>query len=832
VVKTSREKRHHPGILFSPERISRVLDGIFDYPLTIVEAPMGYGKTTAVRERLKTAGARVLWQRVDHSSTVSFWNDFCRLFSAVDDDRSLSLARLELPDDSVSRREAARLIEQIELSVPTILVIDDYHLVDSPEVNGLIELLTESEIGNLGIVLVTRFTSFPRLEELSLKGYLLHLTKELLEFTPEEITGYYRACGIRLTDVEAGQLHAATEGWISALYLFMLEYSATGGYNPAKSVYRLLEEAVYAPLAGEMKEFVLTMCIFDSFTYEQALHMWGRENTAGLLAELTGRSAFVTYDSPSGTYRMHGIFSGFLKEILLKEDTARRQDLYRRAAEWHQGIGEHAAVRRYFYQCGDFDSILLSLEQDRSNDYSAENKELLKQYLAECPVEVKARHHNAMLIFALHLFVHNERELFGQVCGEFRRNIAADASLDEDLRHRLLGEFELLLSFTAYNDLKRMSAYHRKAYALLKRPTSLYDRKVNWSFGSPSVLCLYYRESGKLAEAVADLQEALPCYTLLTYGHGAGAGEVMDAERYFHMGDLNNAEISVHKALAGARSHHEKNIVLCATYLQARLAFARGDFPGMFDLLSQMRADMTSRKDYHFLHMVEICEGSIYANLDQKDRIPRGLLEGGPGSVRLRFPAVPMFNIMYGRVLLINAAYLKLIGSADSFLSLASVFPNLLGQIYTHIYLAAANREIFREEETLASLRRALDIALPDRVYMPFVENGDYIAPLLERLAGECGCRDGIARILALYGTYRRNKERIIREYFTETRPQLTPREMEIARLAATGITNAAIGKQLQISSNTVKMAIKNIYAKLAVNNRALLARRLADPDR
>ena len=138
-----------------------------------------------------------------------------------------------------------------------------------------------------------------------------------------------------------------------------------------------MEEAVYAPLAGEMKEFVLTMCIFDSFTYEQALYMGRRENTAGLLAELTRRNAFVTYDRPGGIYRLHSIFSGFLKEIFFKEDTARRQDLYRRAAQWYQSTGEHAAARRYFYQCRDFDGILLSLEQDRSNDYSAENKELL-----------------------------------------------------------------------------------------------------------------------------------------------------------------------------------------------------------------------------------------------------------------------------------------------------------------------------------------------------------------------------------------------------------------------------------------------------------------------
>lgn len=60
-------------------------------------------------------------------------------------------------------------------------------------------------------------------------------------------------------------------------------------------------------------------------------------------------------------------------------------------------------------------------------------------------------------------------------------------------------------------------------------------------------------------------------------------------------------------------------------------------------------------------------------------------------------------------------------------------------------------------------------------------------------------------------------------EYFTEEKPKLTNRELEIARLAATGITITEIGKQLYISANTVKTALKTIYTKLAINNRTLL---------
>ena len=174
------------------------------------------------------------------------------------------------------------------------------------------------------------------------------------------------------------------------------------------------------------------------------------------------------------------------------------------------------------------------------------------------------------------------------------------------------------------------------------------------------------------------------------------------------------------------------------------------------------------------------------------------------------------FNIAYGRVLLINEEYLKLIGSAEHFISIASVFPNLIGYVYTYIYLAAANRKIFREEEAVASLKKALEIAMPDMQYMPFVENCDYIESLLEKIAAEGSWREEIERILSLYKTYKRSKEQIILEYFTQEKPTLTNRELEIARFAAAGLTNSEIGIQLYISTNTVKMGLKSIYSKLS----------------
>ena len=129
----------------------------------------------------------------------------------------------------------------------------------------------------------------------------------------------------------------------------------------------------------------------------------------------------------------------------------------------------------------------------------------------------------------------------------------------------------------------------------------------------------------------------------------------------------------------------------------------------------------------------------------------------------------------------------------------------------------------------MSSLKKALDIAMPDKQYMLFAENCDYIEPLLEKIAAEGSCREDISRILTLYKVFKRSKEQMIKEYFTQEKPKLTQRETEIAYLAAFGMTNGEIGKQLFISPNTVKMALKSIYAKLSINNRALLRKHLND---
>jgi LuxR family maltose regulon positive regulatory protein len=127
----SKEKEYNLKSLYFPERITEILNQISEYLLTIIEAPMGYGKTTAIREWLNNTEINYLWQRVYDDSIVNFWQGFVKLLCDLGGESVSSLIRYQFPDDTISIREIIRIIEKIELPNKVILVIDDYHLIDN-----------------------------------------------------------------------------------------------------------------------------------------------------------------------------------------------------------------------------------------------------------------------------------------------------------------------------------------------------------------------------------------------------------------------------------------------------------------------------------------------------------------------------------------------------------------------------------------------------------------------------------------------------------------------------------------------------------------------------
>lgn len=78
-----KPKKNLTRNLYFPKRTIDALKEVTNYPLTIVEAPMGYGKTTAVRELLSRDQVNLIWLRVQDSSLSIFWQRLCRQLGDV-----------------------------------------------------------------------------------------------------------------------------------------------------------------------------------------------------------------------------------------------------------------------------------------------------------------------------------------------------------------------------------------------------------------------------------------------------------------------------------------------------------------------------------------------------------------------------------------------------------------------------------------------------------------------------------------------------------------------------------------------------------------------------
>jgi LuxR family maltose regulon positive regulatory protein len=178
------------------DRINRTLESIFEYPLTVVEAPIGYGKTTAVREFLASKVCFVLWLSFlsGEDTSTFFWDRFSEEICRLDEEAGMKLKLLGFPVDAPQTATVLSVLNEIEFKENTVLVIDDFHLVKGHQIGAFLYQLVKNQPDNLYITIVTRDTSNLDLLELAAKGLCNIVTQQVLRFTDDEVRDY---CVIR-----------------------------------------------------------------------------------------------------------------------------------------------------------------------------------------------------------------------------------------------------------------------------------------------------------------------------------------------------------------------------------------------------------------------------------------------------------------------------------------------------------------------------------------------------------------------------------------------------------------------------------------------------------
>jgi LuxR family maltose regulon positive regulatory protein len=296
------------------ESINQQLDSVFVYPLTVVVAAMGYGKTTSVRHFLDKKNARYAWLSVQsgYSTVLHIWDSLTRQLAKIQPELGNQLNSLGFPSDAPQRDKIISIIEDYTYMSEIVLVIDDYHYVHSPELDRLVERIVWTNIKGFHVIIISRVKPAINIEELCLKRYCYLFDSTLFELSKGEIRKFFKLYGHNISVDSARIVQNISEGWITAVYLIMQRYSTTGRLETGRSIEILIETAIMSRYTDREANMLKALCMLDSFTIQQAAYVTGEAAASGIIEKLSADNSFINYDKHLDVYNIHNILSEYL----------------------------------------------------------------------------------------------------------------------------------------------------------------------------------------------------------------------------------------------------------------------------------------------------------------------------------------------------------------------------------------------------------------------------------------------------------------------------------------------------------------------------------------
>jgi LuxR family maltose regulon positive regulatory protein len=114
--------------VFSP-RLAELLEKVSKAQTAVIEAPPGYGKTTAgecLWSEILPSGVRKIWHTCVDEPGPILWRHFCETISKIDEPTGGRLASLGLPDSDTSG-DILFALSDMTCGEQTWLLLDDFH---------------------------------------------------------------------------------------------------------------------------------------------------------------------------------------------------------------------------------------------------------------------------------------------------------------------------------------------------------------------------------------------------------------------------------------------------------------------------------------------------------------------------------------------------------------------------------------------------------------------------------------------------------------------------------------------------------------------------------
>nr|WP_228276641.1 HTH-type transcriptional regulator MalT [Marinobacter sp. JSM 1782161] len=553
-----------PTALISREKFNDVLHETNSVGLLLVQAPAGYGKTTTLAERLAALQADSAWFRLDAPD-----NDptlfAAYLAHALEEARPGTCPQTvkTLSDTGFDNLQAflTHLLAEMPLEAdPLYLVLDDYHLMTSPEIHDAIRFLLRHQPGYLVLVLLTRTAPPIGVAQLRMQGRMLEITARDLGFDADEAQHYFES---RLRyEVSRESIERAVrrvEGWISALQLVAAHAHTSVEFNTMveqfedgnQFIFDYFDELIGRQLDTDALGFLLRTSILDRFNAFLAMRVAGHSDGQALLNQLISRGYFVmALDSSGLWFRYHPLFSAYLRHLLACSAQENPRSLHQKACDAWREMGSPEDAARHAVKAQDPERIVSLLKQHGRSFFTEGLFTLLQQCLdALSPASIA----DEPMLTLLRAWVAQSQYKSDEV---EQWLAAAEAKLKEHLSEDDLRsvqcEFSAVRAQVAMNFGDSHTALGLATDALEQEARFLPTSKV----AAASVMGEALFVEGHLKEALARMQET----ETLARAHGAHQNVIwalcQQSEISVAMGLLQKAYNVQERAFQYAEEHH------------------------------------------------------------------------------------------------------------------------------------------------------------------------------------------------------------------------------------------------------------------------------------
>jgi len=807
---------------------------------------------------------------------------------------------------SLEARLTALINHIAEVPADFVLVLDDYHLITLPEIHQALAFLVAHLPPPMRLVVASRAdpSGLP-LAQLRARGQLVELHANDLRFAPAEAAAFLnQQMDLNLPAEAIAALAARTEGWIAGLQLAALSMreradraefiqAFTGSH---RYILDYLAEQVLQRQPPEVQAFLLETSILDRLSGPLCDAVLGKEeggkkqaetglpfllqSSALILEQLERANLFlIPLDDHRHWYRYHTLFSDFLRERLRQTWPERWPELHRRAAEWCERHGLIPEAVGHALAVGDTGPAARLVEQIAESIWMRGEMIRLLGWLEALPDEMICSRPRLCIFHAWILNILGRYEAAQERLNDAERGLKAGGGIAVEERPVIRGMLATVqaimvmmegdagrtqeLSQQALRDLPEANWVWRSvvtrnlgnaylltgqtaaAYQALTEALSMSQQADNiymtmvamYELGELDILC------GRLHQAAQIFREALQ----LAAARGT-PGLAMPGALHVGLSEVlrewNDLEAGTREALAGIEYGHQGRslgVQVCGYTRLGMLAQAHGDAEGAARAFRQAIQLAPTRRMTSFM-----AHHDAQARLWQRQ---------GDAAAALRWIQAYGLSAEDEPSYLDEAAYLTLARAllaqnrADEAIRLltrlraAAEAAGRGGRLIEIFALLAVGRQAQgKTGEAFEALRQALTLAEPEGYIRVFVDEGQAMRLLLERMRDEGGrMKEYVRKLLAAFVKDEERAAKMRHESISVPHPSafslqplpdpLSARELEILHLVAAGLSNQEIAQRLVVALSTIQWHLKNLYGKLNVHSRTQAVARARELD-